>query len=55
MPGLKCSNEREMIMAQNKKRLLIVDDTEIDRIILKSILCTEFEIDEADSGNAAFE
>ena len=55
MPGLKCSNERELIMAQDKKRLLIVDDTEIDRIILKSILCTEFEIDEADSGNTAFE
>lgn len=42
-------------MAQDKKRLLIVDDMEIDRIILKSILCRDFEILEANSGNAAFE
>ena len=39
----------------SKKQLLIVDDTEIDRIILKSILCRDFDIDEANSGNAAFE
>lgn len=42
-------------MAQERKRLLIVDDTEIDRIILKSILSTEFDILEANSGNMAFE
>ena len=42
-------------MAEERKRLLIVDDTEIDRIILKSILASEFEIMEADSGNLAFE
>lgn len=42
-------------MAQDKKRLLVVDDTEIDRIILKSVLCREFDIQEANSGNAAFE
>lgn len=43
-------------MAQDqRKTLLIVDDTEIDRIILKSILCTEFEVLEASSGNMAFE
>lgn len=42
-------------MAQERKHLLIVDDTEIDRIILKSILCTEFEVTEANSGNSAFE
>jgi len=42
-------------MAFDKKRLLIVDDTEIDRIILKSILCAEFDIDEVESGNAAFD
>lgn len=42
-------------MAQDKKRLLVVDDTEIDRIILKSILAKDFEIDEVDSGNLAFE
>lgn len=42
-------------MALERKRLLIVDDTEIDRIILKSILCREFEITEANGGNVAFE
>ena len=42
-------------MAQERKRLLIVDDTEIDRIILKSILSVDFEIDEADNGNTALE
>lgn len=42
-------------MAQEKKQLLIVDDTKIDRIVLKSILSTEFEILEASSGNMAFE
>lgn len=42
-------------MIQERKRLLIVDDMEIDRIILKSILSTEFEILEANGGNMAFE
>lgn len=42
-------------MAQERKHLLIVDDTEIDRIILKSILCRDFDIAEASSGNMAFE
>lgn len=42
-------------MAHGKKCLLIVDDTEIDRIILKSILCRDFDIMEANSGNVAFE
>lgn len=42
-------------MSQDRKKLLIVDDSEIDRIMLKSILCKEFEILEASSGNAAFE
>ena len=42
-------------MSQDRKKLLIVDDTEIDRIMLKSILCKEFEILEANSGNSAFE
>lgn len=42
-------------MSQERKRLLIVDDTEIDRIILKSILSTEFDIMEANSGNMAIE
>ncbi len=42
-------------MAEERKRLLIVDDTEIDRIILKSILSSEFDLMEANSGNLAFE
>lgn len=42
-------------MAQERKQLLIVDDTEIDRIILKSILSREFDIVEASSGNMAFD
>ena len=42
-------------MAQERKRLLIVDDTEIDRIILKSILCRDFDVLEANNGNVAFE
>lgn len=42
-------------MAQERKRLLIVDDMEIDRIILKSILCRDFDILEANNGNMAFE
>ena len=42
-------------MAENRKCLLIVDDTEIDRIILKSILARDFEILEASNGNVAFE
>ena len=42
-------------MNQERKRLLIVDDMEIDRVILKSILSTEFEILEANGGNMAFE
>lgn len=42
-------------MTQERKRLLIVDDMEIDRLILKSILCKEFEIMEASDGNTAFE
>lgn len=42
-------------MAQERKCLLIVDDTEIDRIILKSILSRDFDILEANNGNMAFE
>lgn len=42
-------------MAQERKCLLIVDDTEIDRIILKSILARDFDILEANSGNMALE
>lgn len=42
-------------MAQEKKRVLIVDDTMVDRMILKSILEKDFRIMEADSGNRAFE
>ena len=38
-----------------RKQLLIVDDTEIDRMILKSILTNDFEVMEANNGNMAFE
>ena len=37
-------------MKKNSKRILIVDDSEIDRTVLKNILQEEFEIIEADSG-----
>ena len=42
-------------MAQERKQLLIVDDSEVDRILLKSILAADFDLMEADSGNAAFQ
>lgn len=42
-------------MAQDRKRLLLVDDTKIDRMVLKGILSNEFEVLEAGSGNEAFE
>ncbi|MCM1135444.1 MAG: response regulator [Clostridium sp.] len=42
-------------MAQEKKRVLVVDDTMVDRVILKSILDADFKVLEADSGNRAFE
>lgn len=45
-----------MVLPANEKRqLLIVDDTDIDRLILKSILEDEFCIHEANSGSFAFE
>lgn len=44
-----------MARGRDRKQLLIVDDTEIDRIILKSILSKDFDIMEASSGNMAFE
>ena len=40
-------------MGQTRKKLLIVDDTEIDRITLKSILCQEYEVLEAKNGGSA--
>ena len=42
-------------MAQDRKSLLIVDDTEIDRMILKSILGSEFNVTEVNSGTEAFQ
>lgn len=38
-----------------EKNILIVDDSEIDRMLLKSILCDEFDIMEAENGYAALE
>lgn len=40
-------------MASGLKKLLLVDDSEIDREILKSILGDDYEITEADNGYAA--
>ena len=37
-----------------KKQVLIVDDSEIDRMILKSILTSDFDVMEANNGNMAF-
>lgn len=42
-------------MDMNGKKLLIVDDSEIDRLILKTILEDDFEIKEAENGYAAIE
>lgn len=42
-------------MVGDYKKILIVDDSEIDREILKSILCQEFDIIEADNGFTALE
>ena len=42
-------------MITEDKKLLIVDDSEIDRTVLKNILQNEFEIIEADNGYAALE
>ncbi len=38
-----------------KKKLLIIDDSEIDREILKNILCNDFDIVEADNGYSGLE
>lgn len=42
-------------MSEYDKTLLIIDDSEIDREVLKNILCNEFNIIEADSGYSALE
>lgn len=41
-------------MITKNKRILIADDSEIDRTILRNMLDREFDIIEADSGRAAF-
>ena len=38
---------------QNKPKILIVDDSEFNRVILKEILEETYEIIEADGGNEA--
>lgn len=40
---------------EERKRILIVDDSEIDRTVLKSIMEDEFEVIEADNGYSALE
>lgn len=42
-------------MMENLKKILIVDDSEIDREVLKSILADEFRVVEADNGYSALE
>ncbi len=42
-------------MAQDTKQVLIVDDSMVDRMILKNILESSYKVIEADSGNRAFE
>lgn len=42
-------------MSDKKKRLLIVDDSEIDREILNNILCEDFDIIEAENGYIGLE
>lgn len=42
-------------MQKDRKQLLIVDDSEIDREILKSVLYDDFDIIEAENGYAALE
>lgn len=42
-------------MIENRKKILIVDDSEIDREILKSIVNDEFEVIEANNGYSALE
>ncbi len=39
----------------NRRRILIVDDSDIDREILKNMLCGEFEVIEADNGYSGLE
>lgn len=46
---------QEMDKMEKLKRILIVDDSEIDREILKSIFANEFDIIEADNGYSALE
>jgi len=42
-------------MAEKEKRLLIVDDSELDRTILRTILEDDFEVFETTNGYMAFE
>ena len=42
-------------MAQEKRQLLVVDDSDVDRIILKSMLSSEFTVQEITNGSMAIE
>lgn len=42
-------------MGANFRKVLIIDDSELDREVLKSILCEEYELFEADNGYAGLE
>lgn len=44
-----------MSMSSELKKVLIVDDSEIEREVLKNIICDEFEVAEADNGYNALD
>lgn len=55
MKGESVCKDNEWNMAANSKKILIVDDSEIEREILKNILGDEFEIIEACNGYTGLE
>ena len=42
-------------MAQEKRQLMVVDDSDVDRIILRSMLSTDFKVQEYTNGSMAIE
>jgi len=47
--------ERKDVIVEDIKRILIVDDSEIDREVLRNMLSEEFEVAEADNGYSALD
>lgn len=53
---MEYSRRRYIVDNENtRKRVLIVDDVELNRFILKGILCADFDVVEAESGKEALE